>query len=187
MEEIIEALMNGADADWYQQIEKVYNCRLEVWHEKHHQLQYTYYANIYANGYVLSVEIEDGINNGTRVRDTWEYANGWSNTREQRELIDFELSYTQEAMANQIAIATNWAKSIKPWLFERYRQQVYDNYVTGGNAKALGATNDTDRINLHRLQKMQEQRIYLEPIYKEFEVKKSFKLVYKTPLLFNNH
>lgn len=146
------------DGEDINNIEKDFVCRIKVEIEKHNPLQFTYFYEVdFGKEEMFYIEIENGINNGTQVNSAeWGY-NTFNKTKIIEVLKDFELDMRyykkgsfEERKAKEI-LNNNKSK-----LFEFYRQNSYDNYVTGGNSKM-------------KLDPLLRQ-LYIRNIYEEKEV-----------------
>lgn len=151
------------EPDDFSQIEKRFHCKIDFNKEKHNALQYTYYFEIWSPlmKETMFVEIESGINNGTKINQVSFYENLTPKTRTVEVLKDIVLDseyYEKDSFLEKKAQAVLNANKSK--LFEFNRQNNYDNYVTGGNSKM----------------KMNDllSKLHLEYIYEEKEVNVNF-------------
>ena len=120
-----------------QEIEKQYGCAISCDTEKHNALQYTHYYEVdFGEQGKFYVEIENGINNGTQVNnEDWD-VDTKSDTKTVEVLKDIVLDenfYSKNPDLRRKAQAL--LDSRKAELFTEYRQNNYDNYVTGSNSK----------------------------------------------------
>lgn len=118
-------------------IEKKYNCKISCSTEKHNALQYTYFYEVDFNkDELFYIEIESGISNGTQVNNAEWGSDTKEDTKTARILKDIKLDcsfYEDGSLLKRKAQAILNANKSK--LFEFYRKNNYDNYVTGGNSK----------------------------------------------------
>lgn len=117
-------------------LQDLFNCKIKVDIEKHNQLQYTYYYEIdFGDDRALHVEIESGINNGTRINhEEWDVSSK-PDSRTVEVLKDIVLDkdmYNDPFIMKKAQAVLN---ANKGKLFEFHRQNSYDNYVTGGNSR----------------------------------------------------
>lgn len=179
-DELIDKLMYCADKEDFAKLANENACILEVYTEKHHSLQYDYYINCkHAHG-VFSVQIESGISNGTQERERWANLNGWAKTADKEVFSHFALSFQEGVTAYQKHLATLKFANMEDWLTDRRRQTVYDNYVTGGNAKQLPYASDADKANNKTLQDFAKHGIFIEEVYREVCLNKSFDFVFRS-------
>lgn len=120
-------------------IEKKFNCKISCDVEKHNSLQYTYYYEVdFGVQEYFYVEIESGINNGTRLNSAEWGLQTKPESRTINVLKDVVLDrdwYIQRGQALALKKAEALLSAYKHKFFEYERQNNYDNYVTGGNSK----------------------------------------------------
>lgn len=118
-------------------LEEKYNCEISCDIEKHNALQYTYFYEVdFKCKENFFVEIESGINNGTQINSEEWGVDTKEVTKTINILKDFVLDmdfYEKGSFMAKKAQAVLSANKNK--LFEYYRQNNYDNYVTGGHSK----------------------------------------------------
>lgn len=146
-------------------IQEKYNCFISCDTEKHNALQLTYFFEVnFDKDEMFYVEIESGINNGTKINNAeWGYSTK-SYTKTARVLKDIILDKDYpEYKANDFYIIKSQAvlDCHKKTLFEYHRKNNYDNYVTGGNSKL-------------KLEPEFLNNLHLEYIYEEIEVDANF-------------
>lgn len=139
LENLIELVFEsgGGDTD-IAEIEKEYHCCVSVSKEKHNSLQYTLYYTITSDliDAELSLEIEDGINNGTQLNN---YSFEGSIEPQSRTvsvikdiILDKEKYEDNSSFKRKAQAILNRDKHL---IFKHVRENNYDNYVTGGNSK----------------------------------------------------
>lgn len=143
-------------------LEEKYKSSISFDIEKHNALQYTYFYEVdFTLDEKFFVEIESGINNGTRLNSAQWGIDSKETTKIVEVLKDIVLDmnfYEDGSLLHRKAEAI--LNSNKHKLFEFHRQNNYDNYVTGGNSKL-------------KLDPLLSQ-LYLEYIYEEKEVDCNF-------------
>lgn len=149
--------------------------------EKHNELQYTYYFDIDFNiEENLFVEIENGINNGTRVNHE-EWGNESKPDSRMIEVLkdvvfnegEFEKWCRWKGVSEQ---RKPQLKSIAKSLFDRHknelmkanRNQSYDNYVTGGG------TLKTNKYYQDFYQSLSDKGVFWSFIYEDVEADVNF-------------
>ena len=138
-------------------LEKQFSCKIQCNIEKHNALQHTYYYEVdFGKNENYFIEIESGINNGTVIQNS-EWGNDTkTNTKEAEILADIKLDdsfYVNDSFLRKKA--QSLLESNKEELFEFYRKDSYDNYVTGGNSK-LQIRAPLNELRLSYLYKTQE-------------------------------
>jgi len=139
LENLIELIFEsgGYDTD-IAKIEKEYHCCISVSKEKHNSLQYTLYYTITSDliDAELSLEIEDGINNGTQLNS---YSFEGSIEPQSRTVEIIKDIVLDESQYEDNSFFKRKSQAIldrdKHFIFEYIRKNNYDNYVTGGNSK----------------------------------------------------
>lgn len=137
-ENLIEELLNVDPSSKKEiaAIETKYSCSISITIEKHNALQYTdYYEVDFGIDELFYMEVENGINNGTVLRSAeWDYGT-LTTTKTVEVLTDITLDesyYKNKPIERKKALAL--LNTNKTALFENYRKQQYDNYVTGDNS-----------------------------------------------------
>lgn len=161
-----------------ERIEKEFNCEISCSTEKHNELQYTYFYDIdFGKEENFYIEIESGINNGTRVNSAEWGTNTLSNTKTievlkdvifNEEKFDDWYSGKEESRAFVKLKAKAIFEREKHKLIELHRKQGYDNYVTGGG------TNKTDKYYKDERSKLSEIGVFWEYVYEDKEVDCNF-------------
>lgn len=150
--------------------------------EKIHQLQYTYYIALskeIINSYdeEVSLEFENGIENGTLLRDY--NVDGGSTPSDHytvNVLHDLEIDWDEvninsiirtgkKPLANLVKQMFNYHKDS---ILEIYKKENYDNYVTGGG------TNVTQQAYKGQKAKYNDMGLYWTLIYKDIEADRQF-------------
>lgn len=160
--DLLTEISENGDSDW-SNINKKFHCFIDESIEKHNSLQYTHYFTITSELMEgeMHIEMENGINNGTEVKNISFDSNlkPKSRTIEVLKYIILDRSFYEKGslLEKKAQVILNANKSK---LFEFHRQNNYDNYVTGGNSKM----------------KMDEllSQLELECIYEEIEVDINF-------------
>lgn len=127
-------------------IQEKYGCDISISSEKINSLQYNHFYEISFNGIddIFYVEIENGINNGTRINHAeWEYSSKpKSRTVEVIKEIIFDndsfVEWYNKNYKDNSKLGFNRQKA--KTLFEKHKNDIrclysnlnYDNYVTGG-------------------------------------------------------
>lgn len=171
------------DRKYLRKIENDFNIEyIDLKVEKHNQLQYTYYYDIDFGEElpILSVEIENGINNGTRINHVdWESStlpesrtveilkdvifceesfNKWCN--------DKNISEDRKPKLEQVAVSL--FERNKSELMQTNKNQSYDNYVTGGG------TIVTNKYYKDFYSNLKEKGVFWQFIYEDREVDVNF-------------
>ena len=120
----------------FSELQKEFDCEISVDIEKHNQLQYTYYYEIIFNNKDTSlfIEIENGINNGTKINNVeWGISNkpDYRTVEVLKDIILDKSYYNTRKEINKAQAILNINKSK---YFDYVRCNNYDNYVTGGNS-----------------------------------------------------
>ena len=168
------------DTKVLERLQKKYNCTINIDVEKIHELQETIYYDIEFEGVEehLYLEVENGINNGTRLDDSSWGDNLKSDTKEVEVLKDIifdENEFNKWYSGNEENRALVKNKAIilfnnnKNMLLKLYREQNYDNYVTGGG------TNKTDSYYKDKLNELSNKGVFYEYIFEVIEVQRNFK------------
>lgn len=172
VDEIVEMLVNGYDI---KEIEKKYQCSIDFTEEKHHALQYTFYYTVkLPDGKPFYVEIENGINNGTVVRDI--NYEGSTLTKTKTIVVSklvFDLDRFESVYGNdkdrelKLKIAESKFNENKSLIDEMDRHKSYDDYVTGGG------TNKTDSYYSKNREKFKD--VFYTYEFVEIEVDRNLK------------
>ncbi len=143
--------------------------------EKINALQYTHFItlskeSIGKDDEEVNLEYENGINNGTVLREySLDGSGGKENlTRTERILKDIEIDWEQinpNANKKLVELVFNYDKNK---ILKLYNNQNYDDYVTGGG------TNSTDRYYKEELEKFHNKGLFWNLIYEEVEVDRRF-------------
>lgn len=188
VEEILEELVqynhsDDKDRKYLRQIEDKFKIEyIDLSVEKHNQLQYTYYFEIDfgENLPILSVEIENGINNGTRINHVdW----GSSTLPESRtvevlkDVIFCEESFNRWCDDKNISedrkpklkqVAVSLFERNKSELIQTNKNQSYDNYVTGGG------TIVTNKHYKDFYSNLKDKSVFWQFVYEDREVDVNF-------------
>ncbi len=152
---------------------EVWSASLDV--EKIHQLQYTYYIALSksiadSDDEEVNVVFENGINNGTAMLEyCLEGGLGVPCFKKESILHDIEPDF--EAMQKALKKGTvnkyhakQYFEYHKKNILKMYKNQNYDNYVTGGGTTVL------DNAYLEQKEKYHKMGLYWKLIYKDIEV-----------------
>lgn len=159
LENLLECLFEYSIGDDKSFIEKKYHCSIFLNVEKHNSLQFTYWFEISFNliDCFLSLEIEQGIDNGTVLRDYSFLEPLEPQTRTVKVIKDIILD---KSMYSNDSFLMKKAQAIldrdKHLIYEYIRKNDYDNYVTGGYSKLKAQGLWTE--------------LYLDYVYEEIEV-----------------
>lgn len=140
-------------------IEKKYHCSIYTSKEKHNSLQFTLYHTITSDliDGELNLEVEDGINNGTLLRD---YSFDSALEPETRTVEIIKDIVLDNSKYEDNSFFKRKSQTIldrdKHLIFEHIRKNSYDDYVTGGNSKLKAEGLWTE--------------LHLDYIYEEIEV-----------------
>lgn len=164
-------------------IEEKYGCKIESGVEKVNSLQYNYFYEITFNGIddVLNIEIESGISRGTVLNHCeWEYSS--KPTSRTVEVLK-EVVFNNDAFLhwynsnnkthNKLGLARQKAKILferhKDEILKLYKDQNYDNYVTGCSS------NKIDNYYNNRKRELNDSGVFWECVYEEIEVDVNWK------------
>jgi len=159
---VIEMLAESFDpleSDTYQ---------ISVTKEKINALQENVFITVTSYfGMELSLEFENGINNGTQFNDYSFSQNLIPKSRTVEVLRDIE--FDQERLLRlkpntSVLKAKNNFNRVKKDIIKSLREQSYDNYVTGGG------TNVTDKAYREKQNEFEDMGAYYKCIYEEIEV-----------------
>lgn len=154
------------DFDSFKKFEVKYHCTVSVSKEKHNELQYTYYFDIYSDliDGELFLEIESGINNGTQLLDYSFGENLLPKSRTVEVLKDIVLD---EEKTKKLGFSVLKAKAVlsrhKAEILKLIRNQSYDNYVTGGG------TNKTDEYYQDKFNSFENMGLFWTEVYEDME------------------
>jgi len=159
---VIETLAESFDpleSDTYQ---------INITKEKVHALQENVFITITSDfGMDLSLEFENGINNGTRFNDYSFSQDLKPKSRTVEVLKDIEFDEERLLRLKPTASvykARNNFNRVKKDILKNISEQNYDNYVTGGG------TNITDRAYKAKQNEFEDTGAYYKCIYEEIEV-----------------
>lgn len=155
------------EGDNYSKIEKKFHCEIDCNVEKHNQLQYTYYFTITSELIKgsLYIEMENGINNGTKINNISFENDFIPKSRTVEVLKDVVLDEERVinggySLVKAKAVFPNYKKK----LLELHNNSSYDNYVTGGG------TTKTDNYYNSEYDKIRNMGLFWKYIYEEKEV-----------------
>ncbi len=180
LDDLVENLchVDAKNTEDFSELNKEYNCKIEVSIQKHNVLQYTFYYEIdFGLEENYFVEIESGISNGTQI-NSQEWGNSTKPKSEEIEVLK-DVVFCEEAFdkwyygnsenkdfvkRKAIAIFEN----NKSELLKLHREQSYDDYVTGGG------TNKTDSYYKNKKNELREKGVFWEYVYETKEVDCNF-------------
>ncbi len=142
--------------------------------EKINCFQYTHFLSLSKevdgmNDEEVNLEYENGINNGTMLRNySLDGSGGESNTKMIRVLDDIEIDWEMINPKVNKKLVKLVFDGNKDEILEIYKKQNYDNYVTGGG------TNIIDKHYKEKIQKFNDCGLFWKPIYKKIEVDRNF-------------
>lgn len=180
---LIEALFESSTKEEILRMQKKYHCDIYMSKEKHNALQYTYYFEITSELIKgeLYLEIESGISNGTLLVN-YSFITDLKPTSRTVDVLK-GVVFSEKGFENWISVYKNMtdvrknqlrqiAESLftnnKDKILRLYKNQNYDNYVTGGG------TNKTDKYYDDEIQLLKDRGCFWECVYEEIETDINF-------------